>query len=110
MNLVIALLAFATAINGLLAGLSVDNTLAILPMHRLPFAVAPTPFTRGKAWGNGSIVSPLLQIRAALLTALASVLTSAERSCLRRLLLISCCSRESVWCVIICQGQKEEVP
>jgi hypothetical protein len=111
MNLLIALLALTTAVNGGLAGLTVDAMLVIVPMHRLTFAVVSTPFPRGKAGGNGSIVSPLLQIRAALLTALASVLTSAERSLFMKIASdLSLFSRERVMTHITRESRKEEVP
>jgi hypothetical protein len=74
MNTIIALLALITVVNDLLEGLTMHAALAIVPMHRCTDSVAYATFTRGKACGNGSIVSPLLRIWAALLTALASVL------------------------------------
>ncbi len=99
MNLLIALLALTTAVNGWHSGLNVDTALVKLLAHRRIGVVAYATFARGNDLRNGLFVYPLLGIRAVLLTALASVLTWAQRSFLRRLLLISFCSRESVWCV-----------
>jgi hypothetical protein len=111
MNPVMALLAFTTAVNGLLAGLTVDATFAIVPMHRRTDSVAYVTFQRGNDCENRVVVSPLLQIRATLLTVTGSVFTSAERSSLSRrgLLLIYFFSREREVCVITRERQEEEV-
>ena len=68
MNLVISLLALATAINGLLAGLNVDTALVKLPARRRIGVVAYATFARGNDLGNGLVVYPLLGVGAALLT------------------------------------------
>ncbi len=101
MNPAIALLAFTTAVNGLLAGLTVDATFALVPMYRCTDSVAYVTFQLGSDCEKRVVVSPLLQIRATLLTVPGSVFTSAERSsvALWGLLLIYFFSRESMWCV-----------
>jgi len=56
MNLVMFLLAFAVAINGLLAGLNVDTALVKLPARRRIGAVAYATFARGNEsskWPGG---------------------------------------------------------
>jgi hypothetical protein len=80
MNLLIALLALATAVNGLLAGLNVDTALVKLPARRRIGAVAYATFARGNDLGNGLFVYPLLGISAALLTLLTTVLAFVARS------------------------------
>src|SRR5262249_44797951 len=72
MTLLIALLALATAVNGLLAGLNVDTALVKLPARRRIGAVAYATFARGNDLGNGLVVYPLLGIGAALLAILAT--------------------------------------
>lgn len=73
MSLVVLLIALATAMNGLLAGLNVDTALVKLPARRRIGAVAYATFARGNDLGNGLVVYPLLGIGAALLTVLAIV-------------------------------------
>jgi Domain of unknown function (DUF1772) len=92
MNLIIALIALATAVNGLLAGLNVDTALVKLPARRRIGAVAYATFARGNDLGNGLFVYPLLGISAALLTVLATALAYAERSRVEVLLLLSLAS------------------
>lgn len=96
MNLLIALLALATAVNGLLAGLNVDTALVKLPARRSIGAVAYATFARGNDLGNGLFVYPLLGISAALLTLLATVLAYAEHASLAVLLLLSLASVLSI--------------
>ncbi len=74
MNLIIALLAIATAVNGLLAGLNVDTALVKLPARRRIGVEAYATFARGNDLGNGLVVYPLLGVGAALLAVLATVL------------------------------------
>ena len=62
MNLVIALLALATAVNGLLAGLNVDTALVKLPARQRIGVVAYATFARGNDLGNGLVVYPLLDV------------------------------------------------
>jgi hypothetical protein len=73
MSLVVLLIALATAMNGLLAGLNVDTVLVKLPARRRIGAVAYATFARGNDLGNGLLVYPLLGIGAALLTVLAAL-------------------------------------
>ncbi len=74
MNPVIVLLALTIAVNGLLEGLTVDAALAIVPIHRCTDSIAYATFPRGNDFENGVVISPLLRIRATLLTVLAAFL------------------------------------
>ncbi len=96
MTLLIALLALATAVNGLLAGLNVDTSLVKLPARRRIGAVAYATFARGNDLGNGLFVYPFLGIGAALLTVLATVLAFVGRSPQEVLLLLSLASLLSI--------------
>ena len=96
MNLVVALLALATATNGLLAGLNVDTALVKLPARGRIGVVAYATFARGNDLGNGLIVYPLLGVGAALLAVLATALAFVERSPLEVLLLLSLASLLSI--------------
>jgi hypothetical protein len=96
MNLIIALLALAAAVNGLLSGLNVDTALVKLPARRRIGAVAYATFARGNDLGNGLIVYPLLGIGAAALAVLATVLAFVERSPMEVLLLLSLASLLSI--------------
>jgi len=96
MTLLIALLALATAVNGLLAGLNVDTALVKLPTRRRIGAVAYATFARGNDLGNGLVVYPLLGIGATLLTVLATALAFVERSPMEVLLLLSLASLLSI--------------
>ncbi len=90
------LIALATAINGLLAGLNTDTALVKLPARRRIGAVAYATFARGNDLGNGLVVYPLLGIGAALLTVLATALAYIVRSPIEVLLLLSIASLLSV--------------
>jgi len=96
MNLLIALLALATAVNGGLSGLNVDTALVKLPARRRIGAVAYATFARGNDLGNGLVVYPLLGIGAALLTVLATAVAYIERSPMEVLLLLSLASLLSI--------------
>ena len=80
MSLVVFMIALATAVNGLLAGLNMDTTLVKLPARRRIGAVAYATFARGNDLGNGLVVYPLLGIGAALLTVLATAIAYAGHS------------------------------
>jgi hypothetical protein len=73
MSLVILLIALATAINGVLAGLNMDTALVKLPARRRIGVLAYATFARGNDLGNGLLVYPPLGIGAALLTVLATL-------------------------------------
>jgi hypothetical protein len=90
------LIAIATAINGLLAGLNTDTALVKLPARRRIGAVAYAAFARGNDLGNGLVVYPLLGVGAALLTVLATALAYIVRSPIEVLLLLSIASLLSV--------------
>jgi hypothetical protein len=96
MNLVIALIALATAINGLLSGLNMDTALVKLPVRQRIGAVAYATFARGNDLGNGLVVYPLLGIGAALLTVLATAVAYIESSPMEVLLPLSIASLLSV--------------
>ena len=89
MSLVVFLIALATAINGLLAGLNTDTALVKLPARRRIGAVAYATFARGNDLGNGLVVYPLLGVGAALLTVLATALAYIVRSPIEVLLPLS---------------------
>ncbi len=80
MSLVVFMIALATAVNGLLAGLNTDTALVKLPARRRIGAVAYATFARGNDLGNGLVVYPLLGIGAALLTMLATAIAYAGHS------------------------------
>jgi hypothetical protein len=90
------LIALATAINGLLAGLNTDTALVKLPARRRIGAVAYATFARGNDLGNGLVVYPLLGVGAALLTMLATALAYIVRSPIEILLPLSIASLLSV--------------
>lgn len=92
MNLGMFLIAFATAINGLLAGLNVDTALVKLPARKRIGARAYATFARGNDLGNGLLIYPLLGVSAALFTLLAAALAYARRSSMGMLLLLSLAS------------------
>lgn len=92
MNLVMFLMASASAINGLLAGLNTDTALVKLPARRRIGASSYATFARGNDLGNGRVVYPLLGVGAALLTVLATALAYAEHSSLEVLVLLSLAS------------------
>lgn len=96
MSLVVFLIAIATAVNGLLSGLSVDTAFVKLPARRRIGAVAYATFARGNDLGNGLYVYPFLGVGAALLTVLATALAYAEHSRVEVLLLLSLTSALSL--------------
>jgi hypothetical protein len=96
MSLVVFLIALATAINGLLAGLNTDTALVKLPARRRIGAVAYATFARGNDLGNGLVVYPLLGVGAALLIFLVTALAFVERSPLEVLILLSLASLLSI--------------
>ena len=73
MTLLLALIIAATALNGLLAGISFDGALVKLPARRRIGAVAYAIFARGNDLGNGLWVYPSTAISAALLTLVATI-------------------------------------
>lgn len=79
MTLLVALIAAATALNGLLSGISFDGALVKLPTRFRIGAVAYATFARGNDLGNGIWVYPLTAISAALLTIVATTVAYVER-------------------------------
>ena len=79
MTLLVALIVAATALNGLLAGISFDGALVKLPARHRIGARAYATFARGNDLGNGLRVYPATAIGAALLTILATIVAYAER-------------------------------
>ena len=92
MSLVVFLIASASAINGLLAGLNTDTALVKLPARQRIGAVAYAAFARGNDLGNGLVVYPLLGIGAVLITVFVTVVAYIERSPIEVLLLLSIAS------------------
>jgi hypothetical protein len=92
MSLVVLMIALATAVNGLLAGLNTDTALVKLPARRRIGAVAYATFARGNDLGNGLVVYQLLGVGAVLLTVLATAIAYIERSPMEVLLLLSLAS------------------
>jgi hypothetical protein len=78
MTLLVALIVAATALSGLLAGLSFDGALVKLPARRRIGAVAYATFARGNDLGNGLWVYPGTAIGAALLTIVATIVAFVE--------------------------------
>jgi hypothetical protein len=78
MTLLVALIVAATAVGGLLAGLSFDGALVKLPARRRIGAVAYATFARGNDMGNGLWVYPSTAIGAALLTIVATIVAFVE--------------------------------
>lgn len=76
--LTVFMLALATALNGLLAGLNVDTAVVKLPARRRIGVLTYAAFARGNDLGNGRVVYPVLGIGAALLTILATIIAVAE--------------------------------
>ena len=73
MALLVAVILLATALNGGLAGGSLEASLVKLPTRRRIGNVAYATFARGNDLGNGLVVYPVWAISAALLTFLAAV-------------------------------------
>jgi hypothetical protein len=80
MSLLLIMIVLATALNGLLAGFSVDGALVKLPARRRIGAVAYATFARGSDLGNGIWVYPSTAIAAALLTVAATIVAIVGRS------------------------------
>lgn len=92
MNLVVLMIAIASAVNGFLAGLNIDTMLVKLPARRRIGAIAYATFARGNDFGNGLFIYPFLGVGAALLTVLATVQAYAEHSSMEVLVLLSLAS------------------
>jgi hypothetical protein len=80
MTLLVALIVAATALNGLLSGISFDGALVKLPTRRRIGAVAYATFARGNDQGNGLWVYPLTAISAAILTIVATIVAYVEHA------------------------------
>jgi hypothetical protein len=80
MTLLVVLILAATALNGLLAGLSFEVALVKLPTRHRIGAVAYATFARGSDLGNGILVYPATAIGAALLTVAATVVAYVEHT------------------------------
>ena len=79
MSLLLTLIVVATAVNGLLAGLSYEVALVKLPTRRRIGAVAYATFARGSDLGNGVWVYPSTAIGVALLAIAATIVAYVER-------------------------------
>jgi hypothetical protein len=80
MSLLLIVIVVATALNGLLAGLSFDGALVKLPTRHRIGAVAYATFARGNDLGNGIWVYPATAIGAALLTLAATIVAYVEHA------------------------------
>jgi hypothetical protein len=78
-ELTVVMLALATGLNGLLAGLNVDTAVVKLPARRRIGVLTYAAFARGNDLGNGRVVYPLLGIGAALLTILSTILAFEQQ-------------------------------
>src|SRR5262249_21417613 len=96
MTLLLALIIAATALNGLLAGLSFDGALVKLPTRRRIGAVAYATFARGNDLGNGLLIYPSTAIGAALLTILATIVAYVDRTSTALLVPLSIASLASI--------------
>jgi hypothetical protein len=76
--LLLIVIVVATALNGLLAGYSVDGALVELPARGRIGAVAYATFARGDDLGNGIWVYPSTAISVALLTIAATIVAYLE--------------------------------
>lgn len=80
MTLLVALVVAATALNGLLSGISFDGAVVKLPTRRRIGAAAYATFARGNDLGNGLWVYPLTAISAALLTIITTIVAFVEHA------------------------------
>src|SRR5215831_20804647 len=94
MYLLLILIVVATALNGLLAGLSFDGALVKLPTRHRIGTVAYAHFARGNDLGNGLKVYPYLVVGGALLVIALTIAARIARqpSALLRPLYASCLS------------------
>ena len=88
MNLMTFLVALATAVNGLLAGLNIDTALVKLPARQRIGSVAYATFARGNDLGHGLVVYPLLGIGAVLLALLTTTLAALTHVAMELMLLL----------------------
>ena len=79
MSATFILIILAAALNGLLAGGSLDTALVKLPARRRIGALAYATFARGNDLGNGRVVYPVWAISAALLVFLATAFAFLEK-------------------------------
>jgi hypothetical protein len=79
MSLLLWLIVIATALNGMLAGGSLDGSLVKLPARRRIGVVAYATFARGNDLGNGLVVYPVWAVSAALLTFIAAIVAYVEQ-------------------------------
>lgn len=73
MSLIVELIAGATVVNGLIAGISVDTALVKLPARRCIGTPAYAAFARANDLGRGLVVYPVIAIAAALTALVAAV-------------------------------------
>ncbi len=79
MTLLLALIVAATALNGILGGLSFEVALVKLPTRHRIGAVAYATFARGSDLGNGIWVYPATAILASLFTVAAAIVAYVGR-------------------------------
>jgi hypothetical protein len=78
MTLLLALIAVATTLSGLLAGFSVEIAVVKLPTRRRIGALAYATFARGSDLGNGRWFYPFMAISAAVVTLAATPVAFVE--------------------------------
>lgn len=96
MPLLLALIAAATVLNGILSGISFEVALVKLPTRRRIGAVAYAAFARGSDLGNGVWVYPTTAISATLLTFAATIVACVESQPLAILVPITLASVASI--------------
>ena len=73
--LLLSLILVATALNGMLAGASLEGSMVKLPARRRIGNIAYATFARGNDLGNGRVVYPIWAISATVLIFLATVVS-----------------------------------
>ena len=96
MSAVFVLIVLAVAINGMLAGASLEAALVKLPARKRIGALAYARFARGNDLGNGLFVYPTWAILATLLVFAATAVSFAAGSTVRVLVALSASSAASV--------------
>jgi hypothetical protein len=104
MTLLFSLILVATALNGMLAGGSLEASLVKLPARRRIGNIAYATFARGNDLGNGRVVYPVWAISATLLIFLATMVAFVTTQPLGRLLPLLLASGTSV-CHFIATSQ-----
>jgi len=104
MTLLFSLILVATALNGMLAGASLEGSLVKLPARRRIGNIAYATFARGNDLGNGRVVYPVWAISATLFIFMATVVALVTTQPLGSLLPLLLASGTSV-CHFIATSQ-----